>query len=105
MEVDGSILVRFTKLGIIICFYRISEASNFFLFGSVVSYFYGGGIHVNDFALSLGRDLGSGILNYLFFDTGTHDRCFGTNKWYCLTHHVGSHECTVGIVVLKEWDE
>ena len=35
----------------------------------------------------------------------TNNWSFGTEEWNCLAHHVRTHECTVSIVVLEEWDE
>ena len=37
--------------------------------------------------------------------TGSHNRSFGSQKWYGLSLHVGSHQCTVRIIVLQEGDQ
>ena len=44
----------------------------------------------------------TGIDCCLCFHTSSYYRGFCCKKWYCLTLHVGSHQCTVGIVVLQE---
>ena len=60
------------------------------------------GRYITDSSRFLGYHADTGVYCCLFFHTGTYYRCFGAQKRHGLTLHVGSHQCTVRIVVLQE---
>ena len=47
----------------------------------------------------------TGVNSSLCLHAGSHNRGFCGQKRHCLTLHVGSHQSTVGIIILKEWDQ
>ena len=47
----------------------------------------------------------TGVYRCFYFHTCSDCRSFCCKKRHCLTLHVGSHQRTVGIVILKEWDQ
>ena len=51
------------------------------------------------------NDADTGVYGCFCFDTGSYNRSIGNHKRYGLTLHVGSHQRTVRIVVLKERDQ
>ena len=44
----------------------------------------------------------AGVARGAAFDTGANDGRVGLKEWDSLTHHVRTHQCAVGVVVLKE---
>ena len=44
----------------------------------------------------------TGVYCCFCLNTGTYNRCFGKEQGHCLTLHVGTHQCTVRIIVLQE---
>ena len=46
----------------------------------------------------------AGIDSRLHLHTCTHCRCLCNQQRHCLTLHVGSHQRTVRIIILQEWD-
>ena len=45
------------------------------------------------------------ILTNLLLKTCTNDRCIIMKQWNCLAHHVTSHQCTVTVIMLQEWNQ
>ena len=41
----------------------------------------------------------------MLFNTSTYYRSLGSDERHSLAHHVRTHQCTVSIVVLKEWNQ
>ncbi len=101
-EVDGGILVRLVILGQHITLYVVVEAHELLFVASYVSYDYLVGIDILHHAVALGNDKYSGVFYHLCFETGAHYRRLRLHQRHCLTHHVGTHEGTVGIIVFKE---
>ena len=60
------------------------------------------GAYIVDGTGLLCNNADTGVNGCLYFDTGSDYRSLGCQKRHCLTLHVGSHECTVCIVVLQE---
>ena len=60
------------------------------------------GIYIRYRAGTFRHHLCAAVFHQLVFDTGTYDRCLARNQGNCLAHHVRTHQCTVGIVVLQE---
>ncbi len=60
------------------------------------------GIDVMDNAIFLGQHTGTGVAGDRAFHTGSDERLFSLKKRNGLTHHVRTHECTVGIIVFEE---
>ena len=104
-EVDGHVLVGATELGNTVFLERRLEADKLLFLGTVVEDADGGGVNVLDDTLAFGNDHRAAVLTDLTFDAGTDDRSLGAHERHCLTHHVGSHEGTVSIVVLEERNE
>src|SRR5690606_18949588 len=63
------------------------------------------GINVVDNTATDGLYGRARVNSYGTFDAGTHQRLFGTQARHGLTLHVGTHQGTVGVVVLKEGDQ
>ena len=59
-------------------------------------------VYVGHLAIAFCLYLGAAVFNQLLLDTGSYDRCLGGDQWHSLAHHVRSHQCTVGIVMLQE---
>ena len=62
-------------------------------------------VNKRDHSRSLCDNLRSGILNQISLQTGSHDRGLRGNNRNCLTHHVRSHQRSVGIIMLQERDQ
>src|SRR5690606_15989378 len=60
------------------------------------------GIDGVDHTATTGRDTDAGVQRNVALHAGTDQRLLGTQGRYGLTLHVGTHECTVGIVMLEE---
>ena len=63
------------------------------------------GVDVDHDAVLFGEDRHAGVLGGALFEAGGHERAVRTEKRHGLAHHVGAHEGSVGVVVLKEGDE
>ena len=104
-KVNSCTLVSLTEFRKLIFCYRIVEAYKRFLFSPVVLNANAISIYINDFTATLSNDLRTRVMNKLSFDTSTHNRSFWTKQWNSLTHHVRAHQCTVSVIVLKEWNK
>ena len=60
------------------------------------------GIHRFHYTSALSEKHGTGVNGHLVFKAGTHDGSFRSEQRHSLTHHVGSHQRTVSVVVLQE---
>ena len=105
VQVNGGILVCLLELRQQIFFLRRIEGDELFVFRSVV-------FDTNTFCIYIGNNasafslyLCTAITDKLSFDTSTYDRRLAGNQRHGLSHHVRSHQCTVGIIVLEERDE
>ncbi len=59
-------------------------------------------IHILHNTVSFGHNLCTGITYQFTFKASSYNRSFRTQQRNCLTHHVRSHQSTVGIIMLKE---
>ena len=62
------------------------------------------GIHVGDDAVIFGKNTHAGVDCALVLNAGGNDRCLGRHQRNSLTLHVGAHQGTVCVIVLKERD-
>ena len=64
-------------------------------------------ICINKFnnAFSFCMQLNSCITCSFCLQSSSNNRSIWFDQWNCLTLHVRSHQCTVGIVMLKEWNQ
>lgn len=62
----------------------------------------GGGVYKFYNAGTFGRYLRAAVPNQLTLYAGAHDRRLATHQRHCLAHHVRSHKCAVGIIMLQE---
>ena len=60
------------------------------------------GINILNHTAAAGNDCSSRVNSNGTFDTGTNHRFFRTQARYGLTLHVGTHQCTVRIIVFQE---
>ena len=101
-QVNTCILVCFPIFWEFVSFqFTLEWDKLFFLFQIVFNYNL---IWVNIFNLtfSLGNNEKSWITNNIAFNTCTYNWCFRRNQRNCLTHHIRSHKCAVGIIMLKK---
>src|SRR5207302_1745329 len=63
------------------------------------------GINGIDDAVAARQYHSTGVAGGDTFHAGAHDRSTGAEQWHCLALHVGTHEGSVGVVVLQEGHE
>ena len=63
------------------------------------------GLGTLHYAVSLCHHADAGVHGSLYFHTGSHYGGFGSQKGHRLTLHVGSHQGTVGVIVLQEGNQ
>ena len=102
LEGDSSALVGPAVDRKLVCGLLRGEADEFLILAAVVPDADLVGVNIGDFAGAFGDDLGTGVDAGPLLKSGTHDRGLWPQKRNGLTHHVRTHQCTVGIVVLKE---
>ena len=102
LEVNRCTLVRLAVFGERIGNNRFFKAYEKLLIGLVVTNLDLICIHVDNLAGSFCHNLRTRVANQFAFHPGTYDRSLGLDEGHCLAHHVRSHECTVGVVVLQE---
>ena len=61
-------------------------------------------VYAVNHAVDVGNNANAGVNCRFILHTGTNDWVLGLEKRNCLTLHVRTHQRTVGIVVLQEWD-
>ena len=101
-EVNRHVLVGTAPFRDIIFFQCRLEAYEFLLFRTVVQNTDSRCIHEFNHTVTLGSNLRTGIACQLTFDTSTYNRSFALQQRNSLTHHVWSHQCTVGVIMLQE---
>ena len=101
-EVDGHILVGATELRNTIFLQCWFETYEFLILCAIVEDTYSSSVNIFNNTITLGSNHSTRVLAHLLLDTGTNDRSLIVKQWHCLSHHVRSHECTVGIVMLEE---
>ena len=104
-EVDGGGVVGALIFGETVFLDVVVERDETFLLGAVVTDDDLGGIDIFDHAVALGVEEDTRVFGDSLFDAGTDDRDFGVEQRDSLTHHVGTHEGTVGVVVFEERNE
>ena len=104
-DIDTHALVSFLELGEVICCVFVVEINKTFFFGLVVfdNDFFS--VNVLNYTIALGYNLSARVFCYASLDTGTNNRSFRFDNRNCLTHHVRTHQRTVGVVVLQERDK
>ena len=101
-EVNGHILVGTAELRNDVFFYVRIEADEILFFRTVISNANRRCVNVLYLTFAFSGNHRTRIFANLLFDTRTYDRRFTANQRNCLTHHVRSHQCTVGVVVFQE---
>ena len=104
-EVDGHVLVGAAELGNGIFLHVGIKADKLFVLTAFVGNANGGGIHKFNDAVTFCHNHGAGIFADLLLDACADNRSLTANQRNCLTHHVGAHQRTVGIVMLQERNE
>ncbi len=104
-KVYGSALVGLAELGQMILLHAVLERGELLLLGAVITDAYHGGVDKLDHTGTLGHYLGAGVADQLTLDACTDDRALAAQQRHSLAHHVRSHECAVGVIMLQERDE
>ena len=104
-KVDSGALVGLAPFGNTVFLHGVFKCHELFLFGAVVADADYGSVDKLNHAIAFGSNLRTAVACELAFDAGTHDRSLRAHKGHCLAHHVRTHECAVGVVVLEEGDE
>ena len=104
-QVDGHILVGTTELRDTILFQSRFKRYELLVLSAVVQDTDSGRINILDDTLALSGDHRTRVLADLFLNTCTNNRSLVMKQGYGLAHHVRSHQCTVGIIVLQERNE
>ncbi len=104
-EVDGRALVGLAPLGKSVLLDGVLESDEFVFLGAVIADSDDRGVDELDDTGAFGHDLGAAVAGKLGFDARTYDRSLRTHQRHGLAHHVRSHECAVGVVVLEEGNE
>ena len=60
------------------------------------------GVHISHFPIAFGINQHTGIVSHVGFQAGTYDWHLRIEQGHSLTHHVRTHQRTVGIVVFQE---
>jgi hypothetical protein len=81
---------------------RLLKRHKLLFLSPVIAYTDGGGVNKLDNTVTLGHNLGAGIAHKLALDTGTYDRSLAAQQGHCLSHHVRTHQRTVGVIMLQE---
>ena len=63
------------------------------------------GGHVGNHTVLLGLDDVAGVVGGAPFGAGAHQRALGFDQRHGLTLHVGTHQCTVALIMLQERDQ
>ena len=97
--VDAGVLVRPGVLGEVVDIH-----TSFTGFDFIISYANNdtAGIDRVDHAAAASNHANAGVTGNVALHAGTYQRLVGTQGWHSLTLHVGTHQCTVGVVVLQE---
>ena len=101
-EVDCHVLVGTTELRNTVFLQCRFETYEFLILCAIVEDTYSSSVNIFNNAIALGSNHGARVLAHLLFNTSTHDRSLIVKQRNSLAHHVRSHECTVGIVMLEE---
>ena len=78
------------------------EAYELLFLSPVVKYSYGSCVYIFNNTVTFGRNHCARVNANLAFDAGSYNRSFVVKQRYRLTHHVTTHQRTVGVVVLQE---
>ena len=105
LQVDARALVGLGKLGDVVDFHVVFEGHQAVILIHLVADVDFVAIHVFHHTVSLCRDQHSAVAGHLSFQTSSNDGAVGAHQWHRLTHHVGSHQRPVGVVVLEERNE
>ena len=81
------------------------EAYKLLGFGALVFHMDFTGVYEYHFAFAGSGDLGAAVADNGTLEAGADDRSFRLDDRNSLTHHVTSHQRTVGIVMLQERDQ
>src|SRR6185436_1394760 len=104
-QVNACLLVCLDELGKSINFKIIFETYQPIHFISVITNMDLVGINKLNHAITIRVNLNSRITGSFTFQTCSYNRIIRADQWYSLALHVRSHQCTVGIIMLKEWDQ
>ena len=104
-KVYRHILIGTTELGDAILLKGWLEADKFFFFRTIIQDADSSGVNVFYDTVCFRSYHRAGVFTHLFFNAGTNNRCLVVKQWNSLTHHVRTHECTVGIIMLQERDK
>ena len=81
------------------------EAYEFLVLSTIIKYTDCCCVYIFDDTLALSSNHSTRVLAHLLLKSGTNDRSIIMEQWYCLTHHVTSHQRTVTVIMLEEWDK
>ena len=104
-EVDSGALVGAAEFRYSIFLESRFELNELLILGSIVEDTDGSGVDKVDNTGAFSHDLCTRIADKLPLDTGTDDRSLTAEQRHSLAHHVRTHECTVGVVMLEEGDQ
>ena len=82
-----------------------SEAYEFLVRAPVILHVNLIGINIDNLSTAVGHHLSPGVNADSLFKSGTDNRRLRSEKRNGLTHHVRTHECTVGVIMLEERNE
>ena len=104
-KVDSHILIGTTELWNAILLQCRFEADKLVFFCAVIKNAYCRCINIFDNTVTFSCNHCTWILTYLLLKSGTYNRCIIVNQWHSLTHHITSHQCTVTVIMLQEWNQ
>ena len=104
-KVNRHILIGTTPLRDVVFLQSRFKAYELFVFRAVVQDTDSRSIHKVDHAIAFCSDLRAGIMCQLAFNACTHNRRLASQQWNSLTHHVRTHQGTVGIIMLQEGNQ
>ncbi len=101
----GRVLVRLAPYRKLVDGLFRGEAYEFLIFGPLIFNPDLVGVDIGDFTFACSLDLGPGVDADPLLESGAHDRGLRLEKRNRLSHHVGSHEGAVCVVMLEERNE
>ena len=104
-KIDGHILISATELRNAILFHCRFEADKLLIFCTIIENTNGCRIDIVNNSWAFGCNHCTRIFANLFLQTSTYNRRIVMKQRNSLPHHITSHQCTVTIIVLQEWNQ
>ncbi len=101
-HIDTGVLVRSAELQQLVVLDVGIKAHQGLSLRALIIDFNVGGVHGGHHTIAFRHEHHAGVNGHLVFKAGSHDGSFRTQQGHCLTHHIGAHQGTVGVVVLQE---